>query len=224
VKTGLLEIDGTTADYIVGSDECGYGCWAGPLVVCAVVVPRQWPLASEVKDSKALSHERRVAIATKIIKGLVYCVVSVTVDEIDSTGVYKSLLGAHARAIRGVIKKHEDLGVRGTNCIVVDGNMVIDVPGAISLPKADALVPAVSAASILGKVARDDHMTKQAKLYPGYGFEEHKGYGTPKHQEALKRLGHCAIHRKSYAPIATIIREREAVRQDQLPWEMFDSE
>lgn len=190
-------------DYIIGSDECGYGAWAGDLVVCAAIISRNWELSSEVTDSKKLSPTARQNLAKRILKVALCQVIKVTPEEIDKQGVYKALLGAHHRAIEGVRAKHEAQGCVGTILTIADGNLPIK--GAISLPKADLLVPAVSAASIVGKVFRDLQMIKLAKEYEGYGFQRNKGYGTKEHQIALERLGPCAIHRKSYAPIARLL-------------------
>lgn len=201
MKTGNPEIDNTDADYIIGSDECGYGAWAGPLVVCAALVSRDWPLASIVCDSKDLKTEaKREAVCRKIKNALLWVIVSTPPEEIDKTGVYAAVQAAHKLAIKKLLEKHEATGCVGKILTVVDGNLPI--PGAISLPKADALVPAVSAASIIGKVARDLYMIKEAQKYPGYDFARNKGYGgAPAHVEGLNKLGPCAIHRKSYGPI-----------------------
>jgi ribonuclease HII len=207
------------ADYVVGSDEVGYGSWAGPLVVCAVVLSKDWPLAHLVKDSKAFTGKNaapnRERIARQILKTVTYAMVSVVPAEIDQKGVGKVLPASHGKAIDAVIAKHEAMGVIGTNAVIVDGNLKIlygEGKTAYSLPKADALIPAVSAASILGKVARDAYMRKIAALYPGYGFEDHMGYGgddTHQHTIALKKLGICEIHRKSYAPMRDMIRQQQ---------------
>jgi ribonuclease HII len=221
--TGIAAIDESDADYIVGSDECGYGAWAGPLVVCAALVSKNWPGAKEVDDSKVLSPARRLAIATKLVKTVVYAIVSIKSQEIDEFGVYKVLLVAHERAIKEVIAKHEALGAVGKTLIVIDGNLPLSAVG-ISLPKADSLVPAVSIASILGKVARDAHMEKMGTQYPGYGFARHKGYGTPEHQEALRTLGPCAIHRKSYGPVADQIKHQGEEARHLPIWESLPEE
>ena len=201
------------ADYIVGSDECGYGAWAGPLVVCAAVVSKDWPLANLVKDSKAFkganAESAREKVAKQILPKLVYAVVSISVEEIDRHGVYKVLTQAHGKAIEQVIAKHTDLGVVGKHAVVVDGTLKVTYSGqqAMALPKADGLVPAVSAASIIGKVARDRHMTQLGAKYPGYGFASNKGYGgNPEHDAGLEKLGICEIHRKSYEPIKKYVQ------------------
>jgi ribonuclease HII len=204
------------ADYVVGSDECGYGAWAGPLVVCAVVLSKDWALAHLVKDSKDFTGKnagpQRSTIAKQILPALTYAIISVQPAEIDEVGVKRALPSAHGRAIDAVIAKHEAMGVVGTNAVIVDGTLAVTYGSdklAMSLPKADALITAVSAASIVGKVARDSYMVKIAAKYPGYGFEDHKGYGGDDdhpHTLALKKLGLCEIHRKSYAPMRNMIQ------------------
>lgn len=208
------------ADYIVGSDECGYGAWAGPLVVCAVVISKDWPHNAIVCDSKAFSggkaedRERaRERIAGQILKTTTYAIISISAHEIDEGGIYKILPVAHRRAIDAVIAKHETMGVVGANAVIVDGSLKVTYGNdqlAMSLPKADALIPAVSAASIIGKVARDRTMTKFAATYPGYGFESNKGYGgNAAHDEGLQKLGPCDLHRRSFSPIRDLLRRLE---------------
>lgn len=206
------------ADYVVGSDECGYGAWAGPLVVCAVVISKDWPLAHLVRDSKDFDRKtaevQRERIAAQILKGLTYAIESVPAKQIDEGGsIYKILPMVHGRAIDAAIKKHEAMGVVGTNVVIVDGTMKVHYAGgkqALALPKADALIPAVSAASIIGKVARDRVMTKYAKQFPGYDFENNKGYGgNPAHDAGLQSLGPCEIHRRSFGPIRKLVQKEE---------------
>ena len=206
------------ADYVVGVDEVGYGAWAGPLVVCAVVLSKDWPLAHLVKDSKAFKGDkaqvRREAVARQILPAVTYFIVTSTPAEIDASGsIYKLLPVSHGRAIDGVIAKHESMGVIGTNAVIVDGTLKVSYGGgkqALSLPKADALIAAVSAASIIGKVARDAHMDKMDAKYPGYAFSSNKGYGgNPAHDAGLKKLGPCEIHRRSFAPIRDLLKTSE---------------
>lgn len=206
------------ADYVVGSDECGYGAWAGPLVVCAVVISKDWPLAHLVRDSKDFNGstadkvKAREKIAAAIIKNVTFVIVSTTPKEIDEAGsISKVLPMAHGRAIDGVIKKHESMGVVGSNTVIVDGTLKVMYGSgkqALSLPKADALIPAVSAASILGKVAHDRAMLKYAQQFPGYGFENNKGYGgNPAHNAGLQKLGPCEIHRRTFGPIRKLLEK-----------------
>jgi ribonuclease HII len=217
--TGVAAIDETDANYIIGSDECGYGSWAGPLVVCAALIGREWPLANEVFDSKALTEKRREAICKKIIPTLLFAIVEVPSTEIDQRGVYACLLAAHEQAIREVQAKHDALGCIGKRLVVVDGNLRI--PGAISLPRADSLVPAVSAASIIGKVKHDKMMAKQAALFPGYDFTSNKGYRSPAHEAGLQKLGPCPIHRRSYSPIAALLEKNDETRE---AWTQLEEE
>lgn len=210
-------------DYIVGSDECGRGAWAGPLVTCAVVISKDWPFVQEVKDSKKFTGDnaeiRREAVARKILKNVTYSLVSIPSQEVDQKGVHKCNIEALGRAITQVIAKHMAEGCVGTYGVVVDGNMPItyEIGGArkiaISLPKADELIPAVSAASIIGKAARDAHMRKLAEKFPGYGLERHKGYGTDEHKTALDKLGACELHRQSFGPIRDLKKQEEEPRE-----------
>jgi ribonuclease HII len=205
------------ADFVVGSDECGMGCWAGPFVVCAVVIPKAWPLRHLVKDSKAFSGKTaeaaRERVVGQILKNLIFHVGSFTAREVDEIGIYKLMPIAHGKVIDAVLAKHEATGAKGSLAVIVDGNRKVNYGTdkvTMCLPKGDALVPAISAASIIGKVARDRAMIKLAAQYPGYGFENHKGYGgNREHDEGLKRLGPCDLHRKSFGPIRDLISKAE---------------
>lgn len=202
---------------MVGSDECGAGSWAGPLVVCAVVLSKDWPLTHLVKDSKAFkgknAEAQRQKVAKQIIPAVTYAIVSSSPAEIDETGIYKLLPVVHGRAIDAVIAKHEALGAIGTNAVVVDGTLKVTYgkgQQALSLPKGDSLIAAISAASIIGKVARDVLMTKLSEKFPGYAFESNKGYGgNQAHDAGLAKLGVCEIHRKSFGPIRERLKEVE---------------
>ena len=212
-KTGNRRIDESKALWVVGSDEAGLGSWAGPLLVAAVALTRDWQ-DLRVTDSKALSERRREALFDEFRDMLSVAAVAIQPRTIDEMGVHKAVIMGHLRVIRKVLK--ELPGV--TPLIVADGNLPLEEVGAISLPKADALVPAVSMASIFAKVTRDRIMRKLAKRFPGYGLEVHKGYGTQAHQVALQKLGPCFIHRKSYRPVA---RSMEKIDQSaQFPWEI----
>lgn len=217
MNTGVQEIDNNDADYIVGSDECGVGAWAGPLVVCAALISKNWPLSSIVCDSKELKTEAaREKTCKQIIGSVLYSCVTIQHEEVDRVGIYKAIPPAHEQAIAQVLKKHEDTGCVGKILVVADGNRIIQ--GAISLPQADALVPAVSAASIIGKVFRDRLMVKLAQKYPGYAFERNKGYGgNAAHDAGLSKLGPCAIHRRSFGPIAALLKNDDTPRN---AWEL----
>lgn len=199
MNTGIPEIDNARATCIVGSDECGYGSLAGPLVVCAVATPCDWPGEPDVMDSKDLkSRLRREAVYERHFKpdGFPMNLVVVEPEEIDAKGVRNALKEAHRKAVEGTFWR-----LAYPPIIVVDGNMDCGIEGAHYLPKADSLVPAVSLASIIGKVTHDRIMVELDKKYPGYGFAQHVGYDTPQHREALNRLGPCPVHRRSYSPV-----------------------
>ena len=212
---------------MVGSDEVGYGAWAGELIVCAVAISKDWPLSSLVKDSKAFTgkhaRSKREAVAKQIIPSVTYHLVSVSPKEIDEAGVYNVLSAAHRGAIDAVLTKEKEHGVLGNYAVIVDGTLKIgygDSKMAFSLPKADMLIPAVSAASIIAKDFRDRAMVKLAEQYPGYGFETNAGYGgNAAHTEGLKKLGVCAIHRRSYDPIKEILDQQVTPSFSILDWE-----
>ncbi len=187
---------------ILGIDEVGRGPWAGPLVVGAVV------LGAEIKglnDSKKLTKRKRELLYDEIMEraaavGLGW----VQADEIDQVGLSEALRLACRRAIIDIqaqkVAFHEII-IDGTINFLEDTSLA---PYVTTMKKADALVPSVSAASIVAKVARDEYMTHQDELYPNYGFRSHVGYGTAMHTHALTRYGLTPLHRRSFAPIAKI--------------------
>jgi ribonuclease HII len=157
-------------------------------------------------DSKLLDPARREALAVAIRRdALAWAVAVATVEEIDSMNILRASLAAMSRAI-GALQVDPDE-------VVVDG---LHVPATTwpcrALVKADRLVAAVSAASILAKTARDEEMVRLDADFPGYGFARHKGYPTPEHLDALRALGPCGIHRRSFGPV------REAIAQRELPF------
>lgn len=185
---------------IVGIDEVGRGPWAGPLVMGAVV------LGCEIEgltDSKKLSKKRREVLNKEIIEkaagvGLGW----VRADEIDTLGLSKALELACRRAVEAL-----EVAYRGEYSeIIIDGtiNFLKNTgkgPYVATLKKADLLIPTVSAASIVAKVARDRFMEEQDVLFPGYGFKSHVGYGTAAHRAAIEKLGVTPLHRLSFAPL-----------------------
>ena len=182
---------------IVGVDEVGRGCWAGPLVAGAVVLSK--PIKG-LKDSKQLSRLQRENLASEVeLSALSIGLGWVEPYEIDRLGLTESVRLAMVRAMSQIKIIYDS--------VIVDGNynFLSDDSKSSTLIKADSSVPEVSAASIVAKVARDNYMYKAAINYPGYGFEKHVGYGTKLHQDALIKLGVCQIHRLSYKPIAKLI-------------------
>lgn len=184
----------------VGIDEVGRGCWAGPLVAGAVILPPEFELPADagwrLADSKTINRQARQTAALEIHKiaqaaGLGW----VTAQEVDVLGLTEAVRQAMRRALDAVDLEYDE--------VVIDGNynFLQNVARTSCLVKADALVPAVSAASIIAKVARDSWMEQAGMTYPGYGFESHVGYGTRQHIAALEQLGVCDIHRRSYRPV-----------------------
>ena len=190
---------------ILGIDEVGRGPWAGPLVIGAVILEdpesEDW---QGLNDSKKLTAKKREQLSQKILEsasatGLGW----VSAAELDELGLSESLKLATRRAVSKIPRE------KFTE-IIIDGTINFlkgtDLENLVTvLPKADAKIKAVSAASIIAKVARDNYMIKLAEAYPGYGFEKHVGYGTALHKAALEKLGPCPEHRKSFKPVAKIV-------------------
>lgn len=180
-----------------GIDEVGRGPLAGP-VVAAVVVLARGQVIPGVRDSKALSPARRAALASQIREAaLGWCLGEASVAEIDSLNILQATMLAMARAFAGL---------RGCPGLVqVDGNRAPPLPafgGPIeTVVGGDRTCPAISAASILAKVHRDQLMTEMHGRYPAYGFDRHMGYPTVEHRQALARLGPCPDHRRSFRPV-----------------------
>lgn len=178
---------------IAGIDEVGRGCWAGPLVAGAVVL-RQ-PIAG-LKDSKKLSKKERERLAVIIhAEALAVGLGWVWPEDIDNIGITTAVKRAMGEALAQVTCTYDE--------VIIDGhiNFLPEARGSRPVIKADDLFPAVSAASIVAKVARDKYMAQQAVLYPEYGFEKHVGYGTALHIAMLAEYGVTDIHRKSHKPI-----------------------
>lgn len=188
-------------DMIVGIDEVGRGPWAGPLVVGAVVLGDA--RIEGLTDSKKLTKLRREALAPRIIESaLSYGLGWVDASELDEIGMSAALTLATRRALEQISVPYHEIILDGTVNFLAGtgkGDYVT------TMKKADLLIGAVSAASILAKVARDDYMEQQAELYPDYGFESHMGYGTAKHTAAIERHGVTSLHRRSFAPIAALL-------------------
>lgn len=222
LNTGHAVIDASDAPYVCGSDEVGLGAWAGPMAVCAVAVPAEWVPPPGLTDSKAMStaqmaRARKAFLAEAARKPQVvyWRIWWAGPTEIDCDGAGRTLWCLHKYALEDAAEWARKQVDGRSPLVVADGN--ISIEGAISLPKADKLVPAVSMAAVLAKLARDERMVELGQAHPGYGFEKHVGYGTKAHQEALARLGVCPIHRRSYAPIAALLPPEEPV-DDAADW------
>jgi ribonuclease HII len=184
------------ARHIAGVDEAGRGPLAGPVLVAAVILDPARPIAG-LADSKTLSAKRREALFELIReRALAYRIERVEAAEIDRLNILQATLTGMARALRGLLP--------AADLALIDGNQLPrDLPcPAHAIVRGDALEPAISAASILAKVSRDHYMRQLDAEFPGYGFAVHKGYPVPAHLAALRQLGPCREHRRSFAPVA----------------------
>lgn len=185
---------------IVGIDEVGRGCWAGPLVAAAVQLDPKRPI-SGLNDSKKLSKARRQLLAQQIEQTAVAIGIGwAWPEDIDISGITSSVKSAMMQAIQQI-----DVNPASSyDHIIIDGNYnyLPEYDRVTTLIRADGSIPAVSAASIIAKVARDTYMSEvAAKLYPAYGFERHVGYGTAQHIAMLQLHGATKLHRMSYKPL-----------------------
>jgi ribonuclease HII len=180
--------------FLIGVDEAGRGPLAGPVVVAAVVLDLK-KVIEGVNDSKILTENKREKVFPEIIdKAIAKKVIAINESYIDRMNILKATFAGMLKCVEGWLD-------RDSVFILVDGNLPIPkIDKRIQLPlvKGDAKSASVAAASILAKVTRDQMMKKYARDYPQYNFEKHKGYGTKEHIEVLKRLGPCAIHRKTF--------------------------
>lgn len=193
---------------LVGIDEVGRGCWAGPLVAAAVILPENFTLKDgplgggvQLRDSKKLSKKQRDQLAEIIhSEALAVGIGWVWPEAIDTGGISAAVKTAMAEALAEIDCDYDE--------VIIDGNInyLPEDSRTKAVIKADDSYPAVSAASIVAKVARDNYMAEAATHYPGYGFEAHVGYGTAVHIAALHKLGVTDIHRLSYKPIQALVR------------------
>ena len=194
-QSQLFELKG----HVAGVDEAGRGPLAGPVVAAAVILHPE----SEVRgldDSKKLSATRREQLAGDIrAKALAWSVAWADPAEIDALNILAATMLAMRRAIIGLAVTPDGVQIDGNrlpnlwiNNRQIDGEAVIG---------GDALVPAISAASIIAKTTRDRIMVQMDSLYPGYEFARHKGYGTEIHRARLREYGPCEQHRRSFAPV-----------------------
>ncbi len=184
---------------IAGVDEAGRGPLAGPVVAAAVILDELQPIKG-LADSKKLTALRREKLYDEIrAKALCCSVAQASVEEIDALNILQATMLAMKRAVEGLrLKPHK---------VLVDGNRLPALSIlAEAIVRGDALVPCISAASILAKVYRDRWCAEFDLEFPQYGFASHKGYGTARHLAALREHGACPQHRKSFAPVAGVLR------------------
>lgn len=188
-----------TFPVVCGVDEAGRGPLAGAVYAAAVILGSSAQIEG-LKDSKLLTETKRDRLAAEIrATAQAWHVASASVEEIDAINIHHATLLAMRRAVEGLSIAPDEVLVDGLYC------------PAVSMPtraivKGDSLVAEISAASILAKTARDAEMRKIHVLYPQYGFETHKGYPTRQHIEALQKHGVCAVHRRSYGPVAKLLK------------------
>lgn len=179
---------------VAGVDEVGRGPLAGPVVAAAVILDPERPIEG-LADSKKLTEKRREALSEEIKeKALSWSISRADVEEIDQINILQASLLAMKRSVETLSRQPELALIDGNHCPELDCAMEAIIKG-------DSKEPAISAASILAKVARDNEMKAMDDKYPGYGFAKHKGYPTKQHREAIIKLGITDIHRKSYAPV-----------------------
>jgi ribonuclease HII len=183
---------------VAGVDEVGRGPLAGPVVAAAVILDPSQPIDG-LADSKKLSEKRRSQLAEQIrARALAWSLGRAEVEEIDRINILQASLLAMQRAVAALAQSPE--------LVLVDGNRCPSLAcPAQAVVRGDALVPAISAASIVAKVSRDLEMVGLDALYPGYGLARHKGYPSRMHLEALARLGASPVHRRSYAPVKRVL-------------------
>jgi len=186
--------------FTAGVDEAGRGPLAGPVVAAAVILDVTQPIEG-LADSKVLSAKRREQLAEEIVaKSLAWSVAWADAGEIDSVNILQATFLAMRRAILGLRIRPVLIEVDGNRLpnLVFNGRQL----AGDAIVGGDARIPAISAASILAKVRRDEIMCRLDSIYPDYGFARHKGYGTEAHRDSISRFGPCPQHRRTFRPIS----------------------
>lgn len=187
---------------ICGVDEAGRGPLAGPVYAAAVILDPVRPIAG-LADSKKLSARKREELAVEIReKAIAFGIAWATVEEIDSINILQATLLAMRRAVEALAVQPAEALIDGNRC------PLLAMP-ARAIVRGDATEPAISAASILAKTARDAEMRRIHEAFPQYALDRHKGYDTAMHRAALKRHGPASFHRKSFAPVRDLLAGRE---------------
>lgn len=183
---------------IAGVDEAGRGPLVGDVVAAAVILPDDHGIA-DIKDSKKLTEKKREFLFDLICnKAIAWHIAAATPEEIDRLNILQASLLAMQRAVSGLIVK--------PNKVLVDGNKCPKLPYITeAIVQGDSKVQSISAASILAKVFRDRQLLELDKLYPAYGFAQHKGYPTTQHLAALEKFGPIKEHRRSFGPVARLL-------------------
>lgn len=184
--------------YFIGADEVGYGCLAGPVVVCGVKVLKDWWMDG-LNDSKQLSEKKRNQMAPQLVQSVIHHIAERSNSEIDQVGIAVALKACYEEVFTKLYCIDSLLIADG---ILKFPNLVAKGYDILSLVKADTIVPAVMAASIIAKVYRDGVMRQHHQMYPNYGWDSNVGYPAPFHKAALKKYGITPLHRMSYKPVA----------------------
>lgn len=197
---------GQGIDRVVGIDEAGRGAWAGPVVVGAVVLPKNLEVQGEwqeIRDSKLMSPKKREKLFDFVTKNTIYSVGFIDNAKIDEVNILQATFLAVQKSI-------SELGVEPQYALL-DALEGVSLPCRFeSITKGDQKVLSIAAASIVAKVTRDRMLFDFDKIHPGYGFATHKGYGTKDHKDSLEKHGVCDIHRLSYNPVKQVYKKNTA--------------
>jgi ribonuclease HII len=186
-------------EYIIGVDEAGRGPLAGPVVAAAVYIPEGFDTTG-INDSKKLSSKNRELFYYNIIRGCKYATFFIDEHMIDAINIREATKLAMRNVIRSMYK---------ADAALIDGNFVPDMISVFAKPiiGGDSLSLSIAAASIVAKVQRDHYMEAMHQMYPIYGFNKHKGYGTEMHREAIKIYGPCPVHRKTFGGVSQYVKD-----------------
>ncbi len=200
-QSDLFAQDIQDFQHCAGVDEAGRGPLAGDVYAAAVILDPARPI-SGLADSKVLSEAKRDALALEIKeRALSWYVASASVEEIDQLNILQATMLAMQRAVKGLLVRPELVWIDGNRAPVL--NCLVK-----TIVKGDSLVPAISAASILAKTARDETLLSLHERYPQYAFDQHKGYGTALHMARLREYGPCPAHRRSFAPVRVLLDQK----------------
>lgn len=188
---------------VAGTDEAGRGPLAGAVFAAAVILPANYSLPG-LTDSKKLSARKREQLYDQIVQQAeAFAIAEVSAQQIDQLNIFQASMLAMHKAVSALAVSPDFVYVDGKHCPVWQWSSA-------ALVKGDSRLHCIAAASVLAKVARDRELLKLDEIYPGYGFARHKGYPTPEHLLALRKLGVCEAHRRSYAPVAALLAPEHA--------------
>jgi ribonuclease HII len=199
---------------VIGVDEVGRGCLAGPVVAAAVILPSKvQPWMEEIRDSKKVSPKKRVVLANKITENCLWSLRESSAYKIDEINILQATLVAMRAAVQDVYRQVP--GLQKPGVVLVDGNHTIPDLNLPVVQEAiiggDDIHRAIGAASILAKVYRDNYMMGIDSIHPEYGFAQHKGYGTEQHREAIMSYGPCPIHRKTFRGVYEYVKSESSI-------------